>query len=194
MTFRTSDLVRAGVFLIIVGLLLAASVLLQGCGYYPEPEPPTERLTRYGMHVPAYAFDRFDRHETEAVHAFAWRADVPAEKQADSFEGWHVVIRSDGFSEKYGRAYFADAAYPGWLLWGMTDFPTRTIYLADIELARAVLTHEMGHVLFPPPYTHADWPRLGLDKVEKDVAERLALASGVYDGAAGEGVFDPGAL
>lgn len=188
MTPTPGRLFVLGVALIAAGLILAA---FAGCGYYPEPEAPVEetRLTRYGMHVPAYAFDRFDRHETQSVHAFAAFADVSPERQSDAFDGWTVVIRADGFSEKYGRAYFTDDAYPGWLLWGMTDFATRTIYLADVELSRAVLTHEFCHVLFPPPITHADWPALGCDVVERDVAEALALASGVYDGSASDGVY-----
>lgn len=185
-----------------LAVLMVFLALAMSCGEgaYPEPERtnssfPLCRAVSTGLETEAMACVPFDGHETIANHFF--RKETPlgrdgtARADPTTFAGWQVVIRADGFSEKYQRAYFTDATAPGWLLWGLVDFNTRTIYLADAELGRAVLVHEECHVLFPPPFTHADWPQLGCDRVERGVAEALALASGVYDGSASEGVYDP---
>lgn len=140
---------------------------------WPEP---TEVLCRTstGLTSTTVACAPMQAHEDVAAPSFE-RHTRPLQQ----IDGWTVVLRADRqWSEKHQRWYFTDADLPGFLIWGMVDPATRTIFLADEDHHRAVLTHEECHAHFPG-WSHYDWGRLGCTDVERDVREALIPASGI---------------
>lgn len=173
-TFRTSDLVRAGVFLIIAGLCLFA---LAGCAHTSEaPAYAVTPLRMFGVNVDGAALAR---HEALADTAFKRHTGA----SLASLSGWTVERRTDAtWQEKYERLGFFDGDYnEGRALWGLTlrdekkpPFRKLTIYVADENYASANLAHEFCHALFPVA-DHPDWPRLGCDKAEEEVRQAMTV-------------------
>lgn len=156
-------------------------LLLPACNYWPQAEASTVEFRQEPQVM---------QHELIAVQAYVARATdarssrpFEATELASRLDGWTVVVRTDvSFSEEHQRLYFTDVRYDGWLLWGLTDCDTKTIFLADDILSSGVLAHEYGHAFDQCRTSHEEQRAHGYDDAVAEVQKALVPASGLFEG------------
>lgn len=122
----------------LLDLLLTAAclcALFAAVACYAPPDPPDCGTV----------CDRQEAHDalfTDA--ALALTAYTPEQLQ---LAGWRVKLHPRPLYDDNGRAYFTDSRYPDFRIWGLADCETRIIWLADLDYASGVLSHEYGHAL-----------------------------------------------